>query len=226
MKAAQLVTGENGIATSLLEAALVIAIVAVLSSIALVAAMRHIEDARLSRAMADAQMIGISIHSFMNDTGFAPVFKSGNARGLADDIFLVLQTDGNDAGVDSSLHWPAAGNSRDRLENQLMKNQPGGTGAPYPRIGQISSARFKGWNGPYTTSMPSSDPWGDRYLVNVQLLTPKGVQMEHDTLTLGPGQRAAVFVVSAGSNRQLETRFDQVTESFVAGGDDIVFRIQ
>jgi type II secretory pathway pseudopilin PulG len=226
MKVPSQLTGEGGLATSLLEAALVMAIVAVLSSIALMAAMRHIEDARLSRATADAQMIGISIHGFMNDTGFPPAFKNGNARGPGDGTFLVLQTDGSDAGVDSSLHWPTDANSRDRVENQLMKNQPGGTGIPYPRVGQISSSRFKGWNGPYTASMPSSDPWGDRYLVNVQLLTAKGVQMEHDTLTLGTGQRAAVFVVSPGPNRQLETRFDQVAESFVAGGDDIVFRIQ
>jgi hypothetical protein len=62
--------------------------------------------------------------------------------------------------------------------------------------------------------------------VNVQLLTAKGVQMEQSTLALGTGQRPAVFVVSAGPNRQLETRFDQVAEGFVAGGDDIVFRIQ
>ena len=226
MKATTLLKGENGLATSLLEAALVMAIIAVLSSIALVAAMRHVEDARLSRAMADAQMIGISIHSFMHDTGFAPVFKNGNARGPEDDMFLILQTDGNDAGVDSSFDWPTDTSARDRLENQLMKDQPGGAGTPYPRMGQISYARFKGWNGPYTASMPSSDPWGDRYLVNVQLLTPKGVQMEHATFTLGTGQRAAVFVVSAGPNRQLETRFDQVTEGFVAGGDDIIFRIQ
>jgi len=202
------------------------AIIAVLSSIALVAAMRHIEDARLSRATADAEMVGISIHGFMHDTGFAPVFKNGTARGPEDEMFLVLQSDGSDPAVESFLHWPAQASARDRLENQLMKNQPGGTGTPYPRMGQISYARFKGWNGPYTTSMPSSDPWGDRYLVNVQLLTPKGVQMERGSLTLGTGQRAAVFVISAGPNRQLETKFDQVTESFVAGGDDIVFRIQ
>src|SRR5882672_9031296 len=119
MKAARLLRGDAGV--SLLEVALVIAILAIISGVALTAAMQHIEDARLSRAMADAQMIGISIHSFMHDTGFAPVFKNGNATGPADDMFLVLQTDGTDAGVDSSLHWPAAADSRDRLENQLIK---------------------------------------------------------------------------------------------------------
>jgi hypothetical protein len=161
----------------------------------------------------------------MHDTGWAPAFKSGDARGPQDDIFFVLQSDGKDAGVDASQDWPTNASQRDRLENQLIKNQPGGSGAAYPRMGEISYSRFKGWNGPYTTTFPSSDPWGDRYLVNVQLLTAKGVQLDH-TLTLGVGQRPAVFVVSAGPNRQLETKFDQVAEQFAAGGDDVVFRIQ
>ena len=211
----------------LMEAVLVIAILAIVSTIALVATMHHIEDARLSRAMADTELIGISIHSFMQDTGWAPVFKSGTARGPEDDMFLVLQSDGSDPGADMTLDWPLTDAVlRDRLENQLIKNQPGGSGAPYPRMGEISYSRFKGWNGPYVTSMPSSDPWGDRYFVNIQLLTPKGVQMEQSTLTISTGQRAAVFVVSAGPNRQLETKFDQVANAFAAGGDDIVYRIQ
>jgi type II secretory pathway pseudopilin PulG len=225
MNAARLIRGEVGAATSLLEAALVIAILAVVSTIALVAAIQHVEDARISRATADTQMIGLSIQSFIHDTGWAPAFKTGDARGPQDDIFLVLQSDGNDPGVDSSLNWPTDAAKRERLENQLIKNQPAGTGTAYPREGQISYSRFKGWNGPYLASMPSSDPWSDKYLVNVQLLTPQGVQMDH-ALTLGTGQRPAVFVVSAGPNRQLETKFDQVADRFVAGGDDIVFRSQ
>ena len=71
---------ERGVATSLLEAVLVIAILAIVSAIALTAAMNHIENAKLARALADTEAIGISIHSFMNDTGFAPAFRNGNAR--------------------------------------------------------------------------------------------------------------------------------------------------
>jgi type II secretory pathway pseudopilin PulG len=219
------IRGEAGAATSLLEAALVITILAIISTMALVAAMRHIEDARLSRAQADSELIGIGIQSFMHDTGWAPVFKNGNARGPQDDIFYVLQSDGSEPSTDSSLNWPTDTSERERLENQLIKNQPGGSGTPYPRMGQISYSRFKGWNGPYFTSMPSSDPWGDKYFVNVQLLSAKGIQADH-SLTLGTGQRPAVFVISAGPNRQLETKFDQVVEQFAAGGDDVVYRIQ
>lgn len=220
------VKDDRGIATSLLETVVVIAIVAVLSSVALGAAMGHLEDAKLSRAMADAEVIGISIHSFMNDTGLAPAFKNGNAHGPEDGIFSVLETAGSDPGIVTSLHWPMEAAKHDRIENHLVMNTPAVTGTPYLRMGQISYARFKGWNGPYTAKMPSSDPWDDKYFVNVQLLTPKGVQDEQGSLTLGTGQRAAVFVISAGPNRQLETRFDQAADAFVAGGDDIVFRIQ
>ncbi|HLH31845.1 MAG TPA: type II secretion system protein [Terriglobia bacterium] len=227
-----IIKDERGIATSLLETTIVIAIAAVLSSAALVASITHLDDAKLQQAIADTQMIAVSIQSFMNDTGFAPAYRHGNARGPQDDVFLVLQTQGNDPLVDSSLHWPTDASTRDLLSNQLVNNEPGypGTGAfigiPYPRMGQISWSRYKGWNGPYTASMPKSDPWDDRYFVNVQFLTPQGIDLEHDTLTLGVGQRPAVFAISAGPNRLLETRFDQVADAFTAGGDDIVFRIQ
>jgi type II secretory pathway pseudopilin PulG len=214
MNAARVIRGQAGAAASLIEAVAVIAILAIVAAIALAATVQHIEDARLARAMADTQMIGIGIQSF----------KSGTARGPQDDFFLMLQSTGSDPGIASSLNWPADARQIDRLENQLIKNQPGGSGAPYPRMGQISYARFKGWDGPYFTTLPS-DPWGDKYLVNAQLLSPKGIQME-TSLTLGIGQRPAVFVVSAGPNRQLETKFDQIADQFVAGGDDIVYRIQ
>jgi len=91
MKDAGTIRDNRGIATSLLETALVIAIVAVISSIALVSAIAHIEDAKISRAMADAEIISVSIHSFMHDTGFAPAFKNGNAHGPEDGILPCLQ---------------------------------------------------------------------------------------------------------------------------------------
>jgi type II secretory pathway pseudopilin PulG len=220
----RLLKSEVGAATSLLEAALVIAIVAVVSTVALVGAIEHIDSARLSKAAADTEMIGIAIQRFMYDIGWAPVFKSGDAHGLQDPIFFALESSGNDAVVDPMLHWPTDKTQIDQFENQLVKNTPGGGTTPYPRQGELSYSRFKGWNGPYIT-MPTTDPWGDRYLANVQLLTAKGLQQE-TTLTLATGQHPAIFVVSAGPNKVLETKFDQIAEQFVAGGDDIIYRIQ
>ena len=226
MTARQILTESRGIATSLLETVIVVAIAAIISSMAIVASMDKVEDARITRAIADTETIGIAIHSFMHDTGFAPAFKKGNAHGPNDDIFLVLESGGEDPAAVASLHWPTQATDRDRFENQLIKNKPGGSSFAYARMGEVSYARNHGWNGPYFPSMPSSDPWGSRYLANVQLLTPKGVQMAAASLTLGVGQRPAVFVISAGPNHILDTNFLQTADSFSAGADDIAFRIQ
>src|SRR5437870_5329522 len=132
MKATGLLRGDAGF--SLLEAVMAIAIIAVISGIAVTAAVQHLEDARLSRAAADTQMIGISIHSFMNDTGWPPVFKNGKARS-PEDTFLVLETGGSDPVISSSLHRPAIASNADDvelLENQLVKNQPGATPGANP----------------------------------------------------------------------------------------------
>jgi type II secretory pathway pseudopilin PulG len=230
MRARRLVADNRGVATSLIEAVMVIAIAAIISSMAIVASMDKVEDARMTRAIADTEMIGIAIHGFMNDTGFAPAFKAGTATGPSDEIFLVLESGGTTPPENSEaatpLLWPMDETDRDLLENQLVKNKPNTDGMPYPRIGEISYARTRGWNGPYVPTMPSADPWGNKYLVNVQLLTPKGVRDAAADLSLGVGQRPAAFVISAGPNRLLDTVFLQVADSFVVGGDDLVFRIQ
>src|SRR2546426_8496431 len=98
MKTASL-QDNRGMATSLLEAVMVIAIVAVIAGVALVSAMEQIESAKLSRAVSDAETIGVSIHTFMHDTGFAPAFKAGNARRPEDEIFSVLETGRSNPGV-------------------------------------------------------------------------------------------------------------------------------
>lgn len=216
---------DRGMATSLLETVLVVAIVAVLSSVALVSGIDNLEQARFSRATADTEQIGIAVHTFMQDNGFAPAFKSGAGRD-PNDAFLVLESTGDEPAVEESFHWPSDAAARDLLENQLIKNRPDGTAAPYPRVGEISWNRHKGWNGPYLGKIPSSDPWNDKYLVNIQMIMPQGVQKAAPELTVEAGRHAAVFVISAGPNRKLETRFDQVSDAFASSGDDIVFRIQ
>ena len=229
MRTRNLFTDSRGVATSLIEAVMVIAIASIISGMAIVASMDKVEDARLTRAIADTENIGIAIHTFMHDTGFAPAFKKGTAHSPNDEIYLVLESGGDAPTADEELNWPTGGPEdmvRDRFENHLIHNKPGGADFPYARIGEVSYNRTHGWNGPYFPSMPSSDPWGNRYLANVQLLTPKGIQMAASSLPLGVGQRPAVFVISSGPNRVLDTNFFQVADAFVVGGDDILFRIQ
>ncbi len=213
------------IATSLMEVVMVVTIVAVIASVAVGSGLDRIDDARMAQANRDTELIGMAVHSFMQDTGLPPAFKSGLATSPTADIFFVLETEGDPA-EDETTTWPTEADERDLIENHLMMNQPDGSASGYLRVGEISYNRQKGWNGPYLTSLPTSDPWADKYLVNVQFLTPQGVDLVRENLTIPTGGRVAVVVLSAGANRTIETRVDQLSESFTAIGDDIIFRMQ
>lgn len=75
-----------------------------------------------------------------------------------------------------------------------------------------------GWSGPYLSRPIESDPWGNRYLVNVCFLT---LSPPH-----GHARSRAVFVLSAGPNSMIETPFNQPIENASAFGDDLIVRIQ
>ena len=247
------VTDNRGIATSLIETVVVVVIVAIIAGVAVGAGLDRIDDARVAQAVRDTELIGMAAHSFMQDTGLPPAFKSGLSTSPTDEIFFVLETEGEDA-EDKTNTWPTEADERDLIENHLMMNQPDGSAPSYLRVGEISFNRQKGWNGPYLTRLPVSDPWADKYLVlkhsqkgwngpyltrlpvsdpwadkylvNVQFFTPQGVNLVREDLTIPTGGRVAVVVLSAGANRTIETRFDQLSESFTAVGDDIIFRMQ
>jgi len=115
------------------------------------------------------------------------------------------------------------------IEGHLIRNilgnpVAGGTGASYPGRGQYIGDPNRGWSGPYVTSLPKADPWGDKYLINVRNLHAGYLKtVSTDATNLA---KLAVVVISAGANRNIETRVDQPFESFAAAGDDIVFRIK
>ncbi len=214
----------RGTATSLVETVVVIAVVAIIASAGAGRLLGNMEDARRARAVADLELIAGAALNFMQDTGFPPAYKSGLATSKNDDIFHVLESDGDDA-ADNTNSWPTDDDEIDLLENHLIENEPDENGPSYRRVGEISFNRQKGWNGPYLSNL-SKDPWGDRYLVNVQFLTPQGVDLVRQSLGIPTGGRVAVVVLSAGANRTIETRFDQLNDSFSAVGDDIIYRIQ
>jgi hypothetical protein len=100
----------------------------------------------------------------------------------------------------------------------LLADQLTGNGPGYA-MRTVTSAF--GWNGPYVSTEFRPDPWGNRYIVNIGLVdASSGVINE-----LGQ-PKAAVWVLSAGPNRIIETPYLQPVTAAFAGGDDIVFRIQ
>ena len=126
---------------------------------------------------------------------------------------------------DYDNHGTIEGNLiRNVLDNPIGHS---GSSKEYPLRGSYSGDPQRGWAGPYVAVLPKTDPWGDKYLINVQELHAKHLLTSHAALG-GPGAlpKIAVIVLSAGPNRTIETRADQQFDDFAAAGDDIIFRIK
>jgi hypothetical protein len=136
--------------------------------------------------------------------------------------------------------------NQDTIEGQLVLNVisnvlPGGSVVPstllgstllsngsqstYPVRGFLASDPSRGWNGPYIDRLPKTDPWGNKYMINVQEFSPKHIRDAH-AVAGQPLPRRVVIVLSAGPNRQVETSSEQAFQTFQIFGDDIAFRIQ
>jgi hypothetical protein len=180
-----------------------------------------ITDAKIARARTDCDTIGRAIVQFYRDTGFFPQWaraKDGGPGEAGDRLTLLVGPGATPTGdlINQGLQgWlvPVTQRSVGGLDEQLMRNGPGYTL-------RTASSEF-GWNGPYLGSPVGNDPWNNRYMVNVGFFDPSaGLQ----TTTGAP--KAAVWVISAGPNGQIETVFSQQVTLAIRGGDDIVRQIQ
>ncbi len=205
---------------TLIEVIVVIAVVAILAAILTPTVVKNIDDAKISRAKNEVQVIGAAMTSFYKDLGRWPTWN-GSAANYADYLYM-LNGPGNmptnyDHSVPHSYLWRSYyydgnnGSSRgDLFSNQLISNNPKGNGNPY-----VTTGEYK-WHGPYLTEV-KADPWGSYYASNVHYLyyTPTA------------GIPYAVFVWSAGPDRQADTQFDQdATGTVTVGDDDIAMRLK
>ena len=251
-KILSLLKGTKGVATSLIEATATVAVGAVLAGVAVGSAIDAINDSKIQAALADVQVIGQGVITFYKDNSFFPLFKVGNSTGPGDEFFNNLVSEnGTYPTVDSSISgaWSLNGDvnyadgaalfghqvlaTDDTIEAQLLTNLINRTSADsgltftgddaYPDRGTIAGDPQRGWSGPYVATLSSTDPWGNKYLINVRKLHVKHFQ------ELGSDEvlpKVGVIVISAGPNRALETSDAQTGETFTVNGDDIVFRIK
>jgi type II secretory pathway pseudopilin PulG len=191
----------------------VLAVIVTLALVLTPSITNFINDSRVARARSDVQTISAAIIQFYRDTGFFPQWSTANAGGPglpATKVDLLVST-GNVPGVSTPNTWTTG--TTDLLDDQLISNAPG-----YAM--RTASSAF-GWNGPYLSSGIGSDPWNNRFMVNIGLIdTSQGTQGS------GGATKSAVWVLSAGANGQLETPYLQPITTALAGGDDITVRIQ
>jgi type II secretory pathway pseudopilin PulG len=197
---------------SLIEATIVLGVIAVLSGVAAPSVSRTLAQGRLARATSDVAAIRTAIHSFITDNSFVP-FTSNGANAGGDDLeMLVSDGDiptlstavsalgGNNVAWDDAVNCCAGAIDVDMLEDNLVTNVTP-TGASYA-IGAT------GWRGAYINAPVDPDPWGNRYAVNVAYLR---------TATTND-----VFVLSAGPDEEVDTQFVFTTGGAFPGDDDIM----
>lgn len=198
---------------TLVELTVVLAVIVTLALILTPSVTTFISESRLARARTDCQTIASAVVGFYRDTGFFPQWALAQAGGPgpAQQRLQLLVTPGAVPNEASPSPWTTG--TSGLLADQLTANGPG--------YAMRTVTSTFGWNGPYVSSEFRPDPWGNRYIVNIGLVeTSLGVVNE-----LGQ-PKAAVWVLSAGPNRIIETPFLQPVIAAAVGGDDIAFRIQ
>lgn len=192
---------------TLIELVVVVATLGVLAGVAIPTVGHFMVNMRVKKAEVDTKNIGAAIGMFYADTGNWPIWASGTATGAGDTKFDILvshygfKPDESGSLTVTTGPWLTA--NSDDLDDQLINNAPS-----YPTTGR------QAWKGPYLGSI-QADPWWHKYMVNAKFLQPANI-----------GGTKPVFVISAGSNKLVETDFQQNRPSLTVGGDDIVFRIK
>jgi type II secretory pathway pseudopilin PulG len=227
--------GTRGI--TLIEVSVILSVLAILSAFLVPSVGHFLQDASILQAQHDVQVIASGLVNFMNDTGQSPAVLGDYLYEFQGNMTVdILAGPGRRPQIN---HGQLISKPRARLGIgakgfQLMS--PYGTAAW--RQGKVSALEnflqvngcalpLKkpgigfGWNGAYINNQLNSGPWGNQYLVNVGFLDTQAGAGDAEGVA-----RKAVFVISAGPNRVIETPFSQsVADAFVYG-DDIVARIR
>ena len=188
---------------TLIELAVVLGIIAILAAIMTPLVVGYIDQARVTRAAADARAITTSLLAHKRDTARFPIYSSIANANTDTEAGVVLVGDGTILADAGGVDWTLSGLTTIGLDDYLNTNQL--TLPTSARGGRVA------YRGPYLNV--ASDPWNNAYLVTAHAL--KNSRSDH------------AFVISAGPNSTLETdRTQPISGSVTVGGDDIVSRIQ
>ena len=223
---------------SLVEATLILLILATLTAVIAPSMGDYLEDARQTKAKEDVEALGIGIVRLLRDTGFKGLkFTSGTgALTLANRAEILATADGvapalaatvttftsaNNLFSAGDLNWIFVGDNEDTFENQLVFNA---LATPYavPATG----SRARGWRGAYVNAPIGADPWGYKYYSNPAFLT-----VATDATGADEGKLVwskDVVVLSAGPDNIIQTEVEGSAGggSGASGSDDVVFVVQ
>lgn len=206
---------------TLLEITIVLAVIAILGLILAPSIINFLNQSRLARAQNDVQVLADAVVAFFDDNGFFPQYADG---GRTRGIRLLVSPGALGQAQPGAEAWLLTGpDVVDAIANQLINNRPsfGLTGYPLK-----TTASGSGWNGPYLATDVGADPWGNRYVINVEFLSVMPRAFEAD----GIQEKRAVWVLSAGPDGVFDTLYptagEQLLSRAAASPLDISARIQ
>jgi len=185
---------------TLIELAVVLAIIAVLAAVLTPMVTGYLDQARVARAQADARTIADSIKLYQRDTGRWPVYAtSGDYPNTIGGSKALIGSNTGSNPQNGNATWSVSTIvASSSLEVYINGNLTGLSANAFPKAG---------FRGPYIGSL-DSDPWGNKYILTASDLA---------------GTTFHGYVISAGPNGVMDTTMDQpVTGQFTAGSDDVV----
>ena len=227
---------------SLIEATIVLMVLSVIASIMAPPVLEYVRTTERAAATHDAAQIGTALARMLDDLGETSVLRDGNgssattppSHAAANRVDLLV-TEGQTPALDAAAVRTGAGTDWDDAVNNgsiqlldyyLVTNTPSNLAANGyrtassmtantefdPDVGAMFNAEHA-WRGAYLPGPLASDPWGNRYAINVEFL--------ERPLGAGPaGNVNDVFVLSAGSDGRIDTRF---AVDGVTSGNDVIF---
>ena len=185
---------------TLIELAVVLAIIAVLAAVLTPMVTGYLDQARTARAQADVRTIADAVKLYARDTGRYPIYSTTTQ--YTNDTTGALREFGSNAG-----NTPTAGSGWTLSATTLSTGLELYLNNDYTSVGSSSFPKAA-FRGPYIGTV-DSDPWGNRYLLNAT--------------DLARSSTSHAYILSAGPNGTVETTRDvATTAAFAAGGDDIV----
>ena len=197
----KLLEGSKGF--TLIEAIVVISVLAILAGTLIPLAIKNIEDSKISATTEDTRTLASSVTNFISNTGRFPI-RNGSG---SDQLLALYSGSWSDLPQQSlpngTFTSPGSGWSDGTWSDSIFNHLVSNGGDRYPAWNP--SAR-SGWHGPYLAKN-GLDPWGNSYLIGVIGFWYKDTNPTYDK----------VWILSAGPDRTVQTS-NQVSS---LAGDDI-----
>jgi len=201
---------------TLIEMAVVLAIIAILAAVLTPLVTSYIDQARTARATADTSSIAKAYILHYRDTAYWPVFISGSQAAGNPSVNCQVSGTGTSLPNGGTPHasWTSApltctsSATIQPIRNYLNVNTLGlTTGNP--------SGGGTAYRGPYLDGLDANDAWSQPYVVTSRHLSTND-------------QSRWAIVISGGPNGNLDTNASQLKSAgtFTTTGDDIVALIR